>query len=71
VIRALGPQAGQCRSPQLTRRSASGWSSRSRPVRTAQEIKVTYSDYGNATAAQKPPADQVVEAPVELYNLFN
>ncbi|MFD6562886.1 hypothetical protein [Micromonospora profundi] len=37
----------------------------------AQEIKMTYSDYGAATAAQKPPADQVVEAPVELYSLFN
>ncbi|MFI7575193.1 hypothetical protein [Micromonospora sp. NPDC049497] len=37
----------------------------------AQEIRITYSDYGNATAAQKPPADQVVEAPAELYNLFN
>lgn len=37
----------------------------------AQEIRVTYSDYGNATAAQKPPADQVVEAPPELYNLFD
>ncbi|MBY8872080.1 hypothetical protein K7640_09535 [Micromonospora sp. PLK6-60] len=35
-----------------------------------QEIKVTYSDYGNASAAQKPPADQVVEAPPEFYNLF-
>ncbi|MCW3838752.1 hypothetical protein ONA70_01390 [Micromonospora yasonensis] len=37
----------------------------------AQDIKITYSDYGNATAAQKPPADQVVEAPPEFYNLFN
>ncbi|GAB3945830.1 hypothetical protein GCM10027614_38250 [Micromonospora vulcania] len=37
---------------------------------TAQEIKMTYSDYGAATAAQKPPADQVVEAPSELYGLF-
>ncbi|MFD2764071.1 hypothetical protein [Micromonospora eburnea] len=37
----------------------------------AQEIKITYADYGNATAAQKPPADQVVEAPPEFYNLFN
>ncbi|MGW5557419.1 hypothetical protein ACWER9_09380 [Micromonospora sp. NPDC003944] len=37
----------------------------------AQEIKMTYSDYGAATAAQKPPADQVVEAPAELYSLFN
>ncbi|MET8198780.1 hypothetical protein [Micromonospora taraxaci] len=36
-----------------------------------QEIKMTYSDYGAATAVQKPPADQVVEAPAELYNLFN
>ncbi|SCG42276.1 hypothetical protein [Micromonospora inositola] len=37
----------------------------------AQDIKITYSDYGSATAAQKPPADQVVEAPPEFYNLFN
>ncbi|SBT51920.1 hypothetical protein [Micromonospora auratinigra] len=37
----------------------------------AQDIKITYTDYGNATAAQKPPADQVVEAPPEFYNLFN
>ncbi|SCG42002.1 hypothetical protein [Micromonospora halophytica] len=37
----------------------------------AQEIKVTYSDYGNATAARKPPADQVVEAPQEFYHLFD
>ncbi|MEV4494816.1 hypothetical protein C7C45_05705 [Micromonospora arborensis] len=37
----------------------------------AQEIRMTYSDYGAATAAQKPPADQVVEAPAELYSLFN
>ncbi|WP_428961899.1 hypothetical protein [Micromonospora fluostatini] len=36
----------------------------------AQDVKVTYADYGNATAAQRPPADQVVEAPAELYNLF-
>ncbi|MER7415322.1 hypothetical protein ABT346_00810 [Micromonospora peucetia] len=37
----------------------------------AQDIRITYADYGSATAAQKPPADQVVEAPTELYNLFN
>ncbi|WP_406075021.1 hypothetical protein [Micromonospora sp. NBC_01638] len=37
----------------------------------AQEIRMTYSDYGAATAAQKPPAAQVVEAPAELYSLFN
>ncbi|MFC4020577.1 hypothetical protein ACFOW4_21910 [Micromonospora sp. GCM10011542] len=37
----------------------------------AQEVRMTYSDYGTATPAQKPPADQVVEAPAELYSLFN
>ncbi|EWM65950.1 OmpA/MotB protein [Micromonospora sp. M42] len=37
----------------------------------AQDLKITYTDYGNAAAAQKPPADQVVEAPAQLYNLFN
>ncbi|WP_089156625.1 hypothetical protein [Micromonospora sp. NBS 11-29] len=37
----------------------------------AQQLKITYTDYGNAAAAKKPPADQVVEAPPELYNLFN
>ncbi|MFU8870646.1 hypothetical protein [Micromonospora sp. SL4-19] len=37
----------------------------------AQDVRITYSDYGNAVAAQKPPADQVVEAPPEFYNLFN
>ncbi|MGY0003584.1 hypothetical protein [Micromonospora sp. I033] len=36
----------------------------------AQDVKITYTDYGNAAAAQKPPADQVVEAPAEFYNLF-
>ncbi|HEX7745147.1 MAG TPA: hypothetical protein VF462_07790 [Micromonosporaceae bacterium] len=36
----------------------------------AQEIKITYSDYGAATAAQKPAAAQVVEAPPELYQVF-
>ncbi|MBC9004355.1 hypothetical protein [Micromonospora aurantiaca (nom. illeg.)] len=37
----------------------------------AQDLKITYTDYGNASPAQKPSADQVVEAPAELYNLFN
>ncbi|MEU5938344.1 hypothetical protein ABZ807_04000 [Micromonospora sp. NPDC047548] len=37
----------------------------------AQDIKVTYTDYGTATAAQKPPAGQVVEAPQEFYHLFD
>ncbi|MBX7269135.1 hypothetical protein KIF24_26000 [Micromonospora sp. Llam7] len=36
-----------------------------------EEIRVTYSDYGNATEARKPSADQVVEAPPELYDLFD
>lgn len=36
----------------------------------AHEIKVTYSDYGNATAVQQPPADQVVEASDEVYEMF-
>jgi len=36
----------------------------------AQEIKISYSDYGAATAAQQPPAAQVVEAPPELYEVF-
>ncbi|GGL90866.1 MULTISPECIES: hypothetical protein [Micromonospora] len=36
----------------------------------AQDVKITYSDYGNATEAPKPPADQTVEAPAELYNLL-
>lgn len=36
-----------------------------------QEIKVTYSDYGNATEATKPTPDQAVEAPPELYQLFD
>ncbi|MGC4804405.1 hypothetical protein [Micromonospora sp. DT233] len=37
----------------------------------AQDIKMTYSNYGGATAAQRPPATEVVEAPKELYNVFN
>ncbi|MFF3866904.1 hypothetical protein [Micromonospora sp. NPDC001898] len=37
----------------------------------AQDIKITYADYGAASAAQRPPAAQVVEAPNELYNLFS
>ena len=37
----------------------------------AQDLKITYTDYGNAAPAQKPSADQGVEAPAELYNLFN
>ncbi|MFG1887324.1 hypothetical protein ACGFIR_05560 [Micromonospora sp. NPDC049051] len=36
----------------------------------AHDIKVTYADYGNATAAQKPPADKVVEASPETYEMF-
>ncbi len=36
-----------------------------------QSLAVTYSDYGAATAPQKPPAGQIQEAPPELYKLFN
>ncbi|MEV6812933.1 hypothetical protein [Micromonospora sp. NPDC051296] len=36
----------------------------------AQDIKVTYGDYGAATAVQKPPADQVVEAGEQTYEMF-
>ncbi|GAA4567083.1 hypothetical protein GCM10023176_18510 [Micromonospora coerulea] len=75
VITALGPQAKSVPftakldpqgrlSEMVVQVPAAGQSA-------AQDIKITYSDYGNATAAQKPPADQVVEAPPEFYNLFN
>lgn len=75
VITALGPQAQsvpftakldpQGRLSELVVQiPAAGQSA-------AQDLKITYSDYGNAAAAQKPSADQVVEAPQELYNLFN
>ncbi|MET8063320.1 hypothetical protein [Micromonospora sp. NPDC005313] len=37
----------------------------------AQDLKITYTDYGNAAPAQKPSAAQVVEAPAELYGLFS
>ncbi len=36
----------------------------------AQDIKMTYADYGSATAVQKPPADQVVEANEQTYEMF-
>ncbi|MFV2101699.1 hypothetical protein [Micromonospora sp. LOL_024] len=36
----------------------------------AQDFKVTYADYGAATAVQKPPADQVVEASEQTYEMF-
>ncbi len=36
----------------------------------AQELKVTYADYGAATAVQQPPADKVVEASDQLYEMF-
>ncbi|WFE44938.1 hypothetical protein [Verrucosispora sp. WMMD1129] len=75
VITALGPEAksvpftaktdAQGRLTEMVIQLPEG----SRPA--GQEIKVTYSDYGNATAATKPSADQVVEAPPELYNLFD
>jgi hypothetical protein len=36
----------------------------------AHDIKVTYADYGSASAAQKPPADKVVEASPETYEML-
>lgn len=36
----------------------------------AHDLKVTYADYGTATAAQKPPADKVIEASDETYQMF-
>jgi hypothetical protein len=36
----------------------------------AQDIKVTYGDYGTATAVQKPPAGQVIEASEQTYEMF-
>ncbi|GIJ19599.1 hypothetical protein Vlu01_02230 [Micromonospora lutea] len=36
----------------------------------AQDITITYSDYGSATPAQKPPADQVIEANEQTYEMF-
>ncbi len=36
----------------------------------AHDIKVTYANYGAAQAAQKPPADQVIEASEQTYEMF-
>lgn len=36
----------------------------------AHEIKVGYTGYGTGAGAQKPPADKVVEAPAETYEMF-
>ncbi|MEH0841858.1 hypothetical protein V6U81_05600 [Micromonospora sp. CPCC 205711] len=75
VITALGPQAKSV--PFTAKLDPQGRLSEmvlqipAAGQTAAQEIKVTYSDYGSASAAQKPPADQVVEAPQEFYNLFN
>jgi hypothetical protein len=37
----------------------------------AHKVEVAYADYGSATAAKKPPADQVKEAPAAAYELLN
>lgn len=37
----------------------------------AQELTVSYSDYGSTSPAQKPLASETQEAPAELYQLFN
>ncbi|MEV4820325.1 hypothetical protein [Micromonospora sp. NPDC049274] len=36
----------------------------------AHEIKIAYAGYGAGTGAKKPPADKIVEAPAETYELF-
>ncbi|WP_157548133.1 hypothetical protein [Micromonospora sp. ATCC 39149] len=36
----------------------------------AQDLKVTYADYGAATAVEQPPADRVVEASDQVYEMF-
>ncbi|MET7961282.1 hypothetical protein ABZ356_05145 [Micromonospora zamorensis] len=36
----------------------------------AHEVKIGYTGYGTGAGAQKPPADKVVEAPAETYELF-
>jgi hypothetical protein len=37
----------------------------------AHELEATYSDYGNATAAQKPPAGETQEPPASVYEVLN
>ncbi|GGO03013.1 hypothetical protein [Micromonospora parathelypteridis] len=36
----------------------------------AHEVKISYTGYGTGTGAKKPPADKVVEAPAETYEMF-
>ncbi len=36
----------------------------------AQDITITYADYGAAPAVQKPAADQVIEANEQIYEMF-
>lgn len=36
----------------------------------AHEVKVTYFDYGSASAPQKPAASEVIEAPAEVYEML-
>lgn len=36
----------------------------------AQNLLITYADYGATTPVQKPPADQVVEASDDVYEMF-
>ncbi|MGK5738364.1 hypothetical protein [Micromonospora sp. URMC 103] len=74
VIKALGAQAKSL--PFTAKLDAQGrlteWviSIPAAGETKAHDIKVTYADYGNATAAQKPAADKVVEAPAQTYEMF-
>ncbi|WP_433390016.1 hypothetical protein [Micromonospora sp. KLBMP9576] len=36
----------------------------------AHDIKISYADYGKATAAQKPAAGKVIEASDDIYEMF-
>jgi hypothetical protein len=37
----------------------------------AHQLEATYSEYGNATAARKPPASQTQEPPASVYEVLN
>lgn len=37
----------------------------------AHKVEVTYSDFGSASAAEKPPANQTREAPASAYEMLN
>ncbi|MEW2376316.1 hypothetical protein AB0883_09465 [Micromonospora sp. NPDC047812] len=74
LVKALGPQAKSL--PFTAKLDAEGRLTElviSVPAAgdtKAHDIKVAYADYGKATTPQKPPADQVVEAPASTYEML-